>query len=325
MGSDLVVLDGQVAAASLPVVPVLVAAAGNDAAMRFLDFFATQIENDNTRAAYVRAAREFLAWCDGQNIGSLTNILPVHVAAWIKQLKTTHSVPTVKLRLAAIRHLFDWLVTGHVMQTNPALSVRGPKHVVRKGKTPILDAAEVRTLLDSINGTSHIDLRDKALIALMLYSFARIGAVVAMKVEDVFVQNRRLWVRLHEKGGKLHDMPCNHNAEAFLHAYIDGTGIAAEANGPLFRTVGRDSKLTGNALHRINAYELVRKRAAAAGIETRISNHSFRATGITVFRKLGGSLENAALMANHASTRTTQLYDRRSDDVTLDEVERIIF
>jgi integrase len=122
-----------------------------------------------------------------------------------------------------------------------------------------------------------------------------------------------------------HDMPCNHNAEALLHVYIDGTGIAADAKGRLFRTVGRDGKLTGNALHRINAFELVRKRAAAAGITTRISNHSFRATGITVFRKLGGSLENAALMANHASTRTTQLYDRRSDDVTLDEIERIIF
>jgi integrase/recombinase XerC len=75
----------------------------------------------------------------------------------------------------------------------------------------------------------------------------------------------------------------------------------------------------------VNAYELVRRRAVAAGIKTKIGNHSFRATGVTVFRKLGGSLENAALMANHASTRTTQLYDRRSDDVTLDEVERIIF
>jgi integrase len=170
-----------------------------------------------------------------------------------------------------------------------------------------------------------VRIRDKALIALMLYSFARIGAVVAMKVEDVFTHNRRLWVRPHEKGGKLHDMPCNHNAEAFLRAYIDGTGIAADAKGPLFRTVGRNGQLTGNALHRVNAYELVRKRAAAAGIKTSIGNHSFRATGITVFRKLGGSLENAALMANHASTRTTQLYDRRSDDVTLDEVERIRF
>jgi site-specific recombinase XerD len=323
--SPAVIRNRKVAALSGPVEPRLVAASGTDATMRFLDFFATQIENDNTRSAYLRAAREFLAWCDGQNIGRLADIQPVHVAAWIKQLKLTHSVPTVKLRLAAIRHLFDWLVTGHIMQINPTVSVRGPKHVVRKGKTPILDAAEVRTLLDSIGGTTHIDLRDKALIALMLYSFARIGAVVAMNVEDVFTQNRSLWVRLHEKGGKLHDMPCNHNAEAFLHAYMEGTRIAADAKGPLFRTVGRDGKLTNNPLHRVNAYELVRKRAGAAGIKTSIGNHSFRATGITVFRKLGGSLENAALMANHASTRTTQLYDRRSDDVTLDEVERIIF
>ena len=159
MSSRLIVVQNcDLAALSGPVVPALVAASGTDAAMRFLDFFATQIENDNTRAAYVRAAREFLAWCDGQKIGLLTNIQPVHVTAWIKQLKLTHSVPTVKLRLAAIRHLFDWLVTGHVMQANPALSVRGPKHVVRKGKTPILDAAEVRVLLDSIGGTSHMSM-----------------------------------------------------------------------------------------------------------------------------------------------------------------------
>jgi integrase/recombinase XerC len=120
-------------------------------------------------------------------------------------------------------------------------------------------------------------------------------------------------------------MPCNHNAEAYLTTYIEGTGLAADPKGPLFRSVGRDGKLTANPLDRVNAYELVRRRAAAAGIATKIGNHSFRATGITVFRKLGGSLENAALMANHASTRTTQLYDRRADEVTLDEVERIRF
>ncbi len=327
MGSELItVRTGETASfGTSAVVPVLVAAAGERATIRFLEFFAGQIQNANTRAAYARAAGAFLAWCDDHGIRSLTEVQPLHVAAWVEELKRALSVPTVKLRLAAIRHLFDWLVTGQVMQINPAAAVRGPKHVVRKGKTPVLDASEVRTLLDSINGTSHIDLRDKALIGLMLYSFARIGAVVGMKVEDVFTQNRRQWIRLHEKGGKLHDMPCNHNAEAFLLAYIDDTGIAADAKGPLFRSVGRDGKLTRNPLHRVKAFELVRKRAAAAGIATRIGNHSFRATGITVFRKLGGSLENAALMANHASTRTTQLYDRKSDEVTLDEVERIRF
>jgi len=221
------------------VVPALVAASGDDAIDRFLNFFATQIPNDNTREAYLRAAREFLLWCERRELGVLADILPIHVAAWIKELKATHAVSTVKQHLAALRHLFDWLVTGHALRSNPALSVRGPRHVVRKGKTPVLDAGEVRALLDSISGTSPIDLRDKALIGLMLYSFARIGAVVAMRVEDVFVQNRRLWVRLHEKGGKHHEMPCNYNAEAYLLTYIEGTGLAVDPKGPLFGVVQR--------------------------------------------------------------------------------------
>jgi integrase/recombinase XerC len=236
MGTELItVRTGETASfGAAPVLPVLVAAAGERAAIRFLEFFAGQIQNANTRAAYGRAAGGFLSWCDDHRIASLADVQPLHVAAWVEELKRSVSVPTVKLRLAAIRHLFDWLVTGHVMQINPAAAVRGPRHVVRKGTTPVLDASEVRTLLDSISEKSHIDLRDKALIGLMLYSFARIGAVVGMKVEDVFTQNRRIWVRLHEKGGKLHDMPCNHNAEAFLHAYIDGAGIAADPKGRCF-------------------------------------------------------------------------------------------
>jgi len=110
--------------------------------------------------------------------------------------------------LAAVRHLFDWLVVGQVVPANPAASVRGPSHVVRQGKTPVLEPAEAQALLDAIDITTHAGLRDRALIALMVFSFARIGAALAMKVEDVFTQNRRLWVRLREKGGKAHAMPC---------------------------------------------------------------------------------------------------------------------
>ncbi|HTV31651.1 MAG TPA: tyrosine-type recombinase/integrase, partial [Methylocella sp.] len=147
--------------------------------------------------------------------------------------------PTVKQRLAAIRHLFDWLVTGQVMPVNPASSVRGPAHSVKRGKTPVLAPEEARALLDSIDVTTPAGLRDRALIGLMVYSFARVGAALAMKVEDVYVQNRRLWVRLHEKGGKRHEMPCHHNLETYLHAYIDGCGLAADPKGLLFRTIGR--------------------------------------------------------------------------------------
>ena len=206
---------------------------------------------------------------------------------------------------------------GQIVPLNPASSVRGPKHSVRRGKTPVLEPAEARALLDSIDATTAVGLRDRALIGLMVYSFARISAALGMKIEDVYSERRRLWVRLREKGGKRHEMPCHHNLEAYLTAYIEGTGIADDPKGPLFRTIGRKTKqLTRTPLPRANAYAMVQRRAADAGIATRIGNHSFRATGITAYLKNGGTLEKAAFMANHASTRTTQLYDRRADEVT---------
>jgi site-specific recombinase XerC len=257
-------------------------------------------------------------------VTSITAVQPLHVATWIELQTATLSAPTVKQRLAAIRHLFDWLVTGQIVPHNPAASVRGPSHSTKKGKTPVLDATEARQLLDAIDVTTPIGLRDRALIALMMFSFARVGAALAMRVDDVYVQHRRLWVRLREKGGKRHEMPCHHTLEAYLHAYLDGTGIGGEPKGPLFRTIARGTgQLSTTPLPQANAYAMVRRRALAAGIGTAIGNHTFRATGITAYLKNGGTLENAAAMANHASTRTTQLYDRRRDDISLDEVERI--
>jgi integrase/recombinase XerC len=306
-------------------VPVLVDAAGDRARIRFLEFFAANIRNKNTRRAYAQATREFLAWCESAGVVSIIDVRPLHVAAYIEQLGRERSAPTVKQRLAAIRHLFDWLVTGQIVPVNPAASVRGPSHSVKRGKTPVLDPSEARALLDSIDVTTPVGLRDRALIGLMVYSFARIGAALSMKVEDVYVQNRRLWVRLHEKGGKRHEMPCHHNLETYLHAYVDGSGLAGDPKGPLFRTIGRGTDtLTTTSLPQANAYAMIRRRAAAADIATKIGNHTFRATGITAYLKNGGTLEKAAVMANHASTRTTQLYDRRRDDVSLDEVERIL-
>jgi len=307
-----------------PVLPALVVAAGDRAGTRFLEFFASTIRNPHTRRAYARAVMDFLAWCEDHAVSSIAAVQPLHVAAWIEGQTREHSAPTVKQQLAAIRHLFDWLVIGQVVPLNPAASVRGPAHSVRKGKTPVLDPAEAQTLLDSIDVTTPIGLRDRALIGLMVFSFGRIGAALAMRVEDVFVQNRRLWVRLREKGGKRHEMPCHHSLDEYLHAYLDGAGIADDAKGPLFRTIGRGTgRLTRTSLPQANAYAMVRRRATAAGIETKIGNHSFRATGITAYLKNGGTLENAAVMANHASTRTTQLYDQRRDEMSLDEVERI--
>jgi site-specific recombinase XerD len=307
------------------IVPTLIAAAGNRARSRFLEFFAARIRNSHTRRAYGRAVADFLAWCEDNQVASIAAVQPLHVAAWIELQSKQHAAPTAKLRLAALRHLFDWLVTGHVIDVNPAHAVRGPSHTVKEGKTPVLSPEEARQLLDSIEVTAIVGLRDRVLIGMMVYSFARIGAVLGMKVEDVYTQQRRLWVRLREKGGKAHAMPCHHNLETYLNAYIDGAGIAGDPRGPLFRTMGRSKgrPLTRTPLQQAEAYEMITRRKNAAGIATRLGNHSFRATGITAYLKNGGTLEKAAQMANHASTRTTQLYDRRREELSLDEVERI--
>lgn len=198
--------------------PALIASADDRAQLRFLEFFAANIRNSHTRRAYARATGEFLGWCVARGVTSIAAVQPLHVAAWIEGLGREVSAPAVKQRLAGVRHLFDWLVTGQVVPVNPASSVRGPAHSVRRGKTPVLAPDEARRLLDSIDVAAPAGLRDRALIGLMIYSFARVGAALAMRVEDVFVQNRRLWVRLHEKGGKRHEMPCHHNLEEYLTA-----------------------------------------------------------------------------------------------------------
>ncbi len=291
---------------------------------RYIEFFTANIRNPNTRRAYARAAAEFAAWCDQAGLHELHDIEPVHIAAYVETIQRRMAAPSVKLHLAAIRMLFDWLVVGQVVATNPASVVRGPKHSVRKGKTPVLAGDEARAMLDAIDVNTPIGLRNRALISLMIYTFARVGAVLKMRVEDVYMQGRRTWVRLHEKGGKQHEMPCHHNLDAYLHAYIDGAALV-DAKGYLFRTsIARTGQLSDRPMSQADAYRMIRRRAAAAGVLTKIGNHSFRATGITEYLKNGGKLEVAQQMANHESARTTGLYDRRNDQVSLDEVERIL-
>lgn len=289
-----------------------------------MEFFGTQIENDNTRTAYLYAAKRFSEWCQAQGMVELSQVEPLHIAAYLKTLKAQFSVPTVKQNLAALRMLFDWLVTGHIIDTNPAHAVRGPKHSMKKGKTPVLAAEEARTLLDAIDTSTLVGKRDRALIGLMVFTFARVGAAIKMNVEDYFIQNRRGWVRLHEKGGKLHSLPCHHNLDDYLEQYIAAADLAKQLKEPLFRTAaGRTGSLTANRMTQPDVYRMIQRRTAEAGIKTKIGCHTFRATGITAYLKNGGKLEVAQQMANHESSRTTSLYDRRDDDVSLDEVERI--
>jgi integrase/recombinase XerD len=319
--------------------PVVIADQGDKAAERFFTFFTDTIPNANTRAAYYRNALRFFAWTHAQGL-SLPTIKSYHVAAYVAELAASHSTPTVKQHLASLRMLFDWLITGQIVAANPAAAVRAAKHVVKKGKTPVLQADEARELLDSIplksgpqpkegeedqRPANLIGLRDRALIAVMVYSFARINAALGMKVEDYYTEGRRAWFRLHEKGGKRHEVPAHHNAESYVDAYVEAAGIADAKKSPLFRSAaGKTGQLTDRPMSRIDAWKMIKRRAEIAGLPDTIGNHTFRATGITAFRKNGGTIEHAQQIANHASPQTTRLYDRSSDDITLDEVERIV-
>jgi site-specific recombinase XerD len=273
--------------------------------------------------AYAAAVFRFCRWCERQGVQRLQDVTPIVVAAYIEKLTQTHATPTAKQALAAIRMLFDFLVTGQVVPVNPVASVRGPKHVVTKGKTPVLTSDEARQLLRSIDGSSIGDLRDRALIAVMIYSFARVGATLAMNVEDCFTNRGRLWFRLHEKGGKLHDVPAHRQAEHYVREYVAAAGIAGDGKESLFRTLDRRKQLSERRLQHREALAMIKRRAVKAGLSPKICCHSFRATGITAYLESGGTLEHAQRIAAHASPRTTKLYDRTSDAVNLDEIDRI--
>ena len=261
------------------VLPAILTDAGEDAVTRFAEIFTVNIRNPHTRRAYFRNAITFLRWCEARGIRNLKAIKPIRVAAYIEQLQQDYAKPSVKQQLATIRMLFDWLVTGQVIDVNPAHAVRGPKHVVKTGKTPVFTADETRVLLDSIptsrvigldaegNGIRVPDLtglRDRAIIAAMVYTFARVGAMIAMTVEDYYSQGKRSWLRLHEKGGKQHEMPAHHTLEEYLDEYLKAAGIEGDRKGPLFRTApGKGAGLTRNPLRNADVWRMIRRRLKA--------------------------------------------------------------
>lgn len=318
-------------------VPAIIAAAGDKASEHFLEFFAATIRNKNTRTAYVTAVAQFCSWCDDHGL-QLATIRPLHVSAYIESKPLT--APSIKQHLAALRGLFNWLVIRQVVPDNPALFVKGPKFSRQVGITPIMEAEQVRVLLDSIPVTRKIKvpkkhgggfkevadikgLRDRAAIAIMAYTFARVSAVVGLSRADYRLEGKRARLRLLEKGNKEKLVWLHREAEEFLDAYIAASGIQ-DAGTPLFQALDKAHRLTGDSITRRDMLDVVKARCRAAGLSEEFCNHTFRGSGITVFLHNGGSLEAAQDMANHSDPRTTKLYDRRKDLATLNEIERRI-
>jgi integrase/recombinase XerD len=308
------------------VLPLVVVTAGEKAQYKFIEFFTAQIANPHTRRAYGRAVYRFLHWCEQQGI-ALEQIDPVRTALYFRDLERQLSPPSVKQHLAAVKHLFDWFVTEGVSPLNPAASVKGPRYSPKHGKTPALTAEETRRLLESIPDDTIKDVRDKAVIATLFYSWVRVNAICTLSIADYRRQGEGRTLRFTEKRGKVHELPAHHKAVDAINTYLSRAEINPDNKRqrklPLFRTIDRSRNLTENPLDQSVVYRMLRCRAKAAGIQTEISAHTARATGITSYLENKGALEQAQDIAAHADPRTTRLYDRRHVRVERSEIERV--
>jgi site-specific recombinase XerD len=306
--------------------PRVISNAGEGAAFHSLEFITARIANPNTRAAYGRAIGEFCGWCEQQGL-SLPALSSPLVAVYFHELGTRLSASSTNQHLSAIRQWLEWLTRSGVLRFNPAATVRGARVSRQEGKTPVLDREQARRLFASFerpHGLIH--RRDRAILAVMLYDFVRVGALVRMRARDFQEQGSTAWLVLREKGGKERRLPAHHLVREYVRAYVDGTGLnrREHAKAPLFQSApGHAQSLSGKPLDRSAVLGIVKRRCRDVGLPASICNHSFRATGITLHQENGGDIEAAARLAGHADTRTTQLYNRSRRSISSVEVERI--
>jgi site-specific recombinase XerD len=300
--------------------PAIVTAAGGGAEFAWDEFFKGQIANVHTRKNYAHAVRDFLNWCDHPDRQvPLVRIAPGDVGDYLGGLEV--ATPTKKLRLAALRKFFDVLVVRHVVLLNPAASVRAERYAVVEGKTPEISARQARELLKSVDASNLVGLRDRAIIAVLIYTAARVGAVAKLTLKNLKHDGTQYSLRFSEKGGKSREVPVRHDLEQFLLEYIEAAGIT---EGALFRTaVRRTRQLTARAMSGIDICRMMKRRLKAAGLPGQFSPHSFRVATVTDLLEQNVPLEDVQHLAGHSDPRTTRLYDRRRKKVTRNIVERI--
>jgi site-specific recombinase XerD len=302
--------------------PAIVAAAGAGAEFAWDEFFKGQLANAYTRRNYAHAVCDFLGWCDHPSRQTpLVRITPGHVGEYLAGLEL--ATPTKKLRLAALRKFFDLLVVRHVVVLNPAASIRTERYATVEGKTPEIGIAQARGLLKSIDASDLVGLRDRAILAVLIYTAARVGAVAKLTFKSLRHDGTQYALRFSEKGGKAREIPVRHDVEQILKGYIEAAGIT---EGPLFRPAFRRTKrLTAKAMSGIDICRMMKRRLKAAGLPDQFSPHSFRVATVTDLLEQNVPLEDVQHLAGHADPRTTRLYDRRRRKVTRNRniVERI--
>ncbi len=298
----------------------LIANSGPAAAFAVDEFFHADVRNPNTRRAYRKAVTQFLAFMQ-MDISCLAQITPAHVGRYFEQL--TVSTATKKLHLSALRHFFDRMVNRHVIVLNPALSVRGERSHVTEGKTVEIPPSETRQLLESIDVSNIVGLRDRLAISMLAFTAARVGAIVKLTIADVRVSATHPVLRLKEKRGKSREIPIRYELADFLEAYLQTLPLP-EGTQPLLRTaIGRTKRLTDSAMAAADVRCMLKRRLKDAGLPTHYSPHAFRVMVVTNLLTQGIPLEQVQFLAGHSDPRTTRLYDRRQQQVTRNLVERI--
>ena len=305
-----------------PSLPALIEAAGPAAAYVWDEFFTAGIRNPHTRRAYTHAVRRFLAWAEAAG-SDLARLTPGQVGHYLDSLPG--SIPTRKQHLAALRGFFDALVLRHVVVLNPAASVRAERYAVVEGKTPEITIEHARALLASVDTGNVVGLRDRAVIALLIYTAARIGAVASLRRGSLTHDGSQWSLRFAEKGGKSREIPLRHDLQGMVLTYLDAAGLReAGKDAPLFPpAIGKTRQLAATPATAGDLGRMVKRRMAKAGLPENLSPHSFRVTTITDLLNQGVPLEDVQHLAGHSDARTTRLYDRRQKQVTRNVVERI--
>ncbi len=301
--------------------PELMAAAGNAAKFAYEEFFVGRIRNPHTRRNYQHAVHSFLSWCQARSL-HLHQIAPKHVGMYLDELP--HSASTKKVYLSGLRHFFDELVVRHAVVLNPAASVRSERHQVIEGRTPEITARQARLLLNKIDTGNVVGLRDRAVIGILIYTAARIGAVAKLRREHLYDDGGQFCLRFAEKSGKSREIPVRHDLQLMLREYLAADETRSGNGNALFRTaVGRTKKLTENPMTAGDMGRMVKRRMRDAGLPSRLSPHSFRVAVVTDLLEQGVPLQDVQHLAGHSDPRTTRLYDRRQKRVTRNIVERI--
>jgi integrase/recombinase XerD len=303
-------------------IPDILVRAGTNAVFAAEEFFKATLNNPHTRRAYGRAVARFLAWCEQQGV-ELRQVTPGLAGEYVGQLEG--AAPTKNQALAALRHFFDGLVTRHAVALNPFASVRGMKHRVAEGATPEISVEQARKLLRSVDLGHVVGLRDRAVLGVLAYTGARVGAVARLRLGDLRNFGEQRALRFREKGGKVREIPVRHDLDGWLRAYLDAAGISGQDGKlALFRAAdGKRRQLTLAGYRAHSMRQMLKRRLEDAGLPQLFSPHSFRVAVVTDLLKQNVPLEDVQYLAGHSNPRTTQIYDRRRRRVTRNIVERI--